>query len=361
MYLAPSKHIIMNKFKFYFILFSTLLVLFSCNNDDDEVTTTPLRDFDEQYATDIANIEKYLQTHYLNLENVTDIASVVNSADLIKPLPTTGTIPPSIYSLLNSTTLPRLLYKEVTKTSHEMNTPYKVYYLQFREGNSTEKPCPLDEVLVTYRGTSLASGTGGTVSETEFDSSSIGIKFTLSATVSGWGEIIPLFGKGIFDETATGNGPNVYNNYGAGIMFLPSGLGYYNGSNTNIPSYSPLVFSFQLQNLKHVDNDSDGILTADEIVRNTDGSFTYTDTDGDTYADYIDRDDDNDGYPTLNETKYYLPIGIDPLQIVHYYPYNGALVDDPDTLIDETKGIPNCSNDFTTPTRTRKHLDKNCH
>lgn len=303
MYLAPSKHIIMNKFKFYFILFSTLLVLFSsCNKDDDEVAATPLRDFDEQFVADSTAIYTYLTTHYLK-EGVTDYAQEVNSVDLIKTLPTTGTIPPSIYSLLNSPTLPKLLYKEVTIASHGMNTPYKVYYLQFREGDSSEKPCPFDEVLVTYRGTSLASGTGGTVSETEFDNSSIGIKFTLSATVSGWGEIIPLFGKGIFDETATGNGPNVYNNYGAGIMFLPSGLAYYNGSRTNIPSYSPLVFSFQLLNLKRSDNDNDGILTVDEIIRNTDNTFTYIDTDGDGIYDFGDFDDDNDGFTTRNEIK----------------------------------------------------------
>lgn len=358
----------MNKFKFYFILFSTLLVLFSsCNKDDDDPTVTPLRDFDEQYATDIANIEKYLQTHYLNLENITDIASIVNSDNLIKKLPTTGTIPPSIYSLLNSQTLPRLLYKEVTIASHEMNSPYRVYYLQFREGNSTEKPCPLDEVLVTYRGTSLKSETDVLtqeliVTETEFEDSPVANLFNLGTVfVKGWPEIFPMFGKGVFDETATGNGPNTYTNYGAGIMFLPSGLAYYNQSpQTNIPSYSPLVFSFKLFNLKRNDLDNDGILSINEIVRKTDNTFTYTDTDGDGAADYRDLDDDNDGYTTRNETKYINPS--DPLSEVHYYPFNGTSTDDPNTLwIDERQGIPSCSNDFITTTRKRKHLDNTCH
>lgn len=335
----------MNKFKFYFILFSTLLVLFSsCNKDDNEVVSTPLRDFDEQFVTDSTAIYKYLTTHYLDLENVTDIASVVNSAGLIKKMPTTGTLPPSIYSLLNSTTYPKLLYKEVTVASHEMNTPYKVYYLQFREGDVSEKPCPLDEVLVTYRGTSLKSETetltNGTqvtvVNETEFENSPVSSLFALSSVVSGWQEIFPMFGKGTFDEVATGNNPNVYTNFGAGVMFLPSGLAYYNGSRTNIPSYSPLVFSFQLLNLKRVDTDNDGILTVDEIVKNSNGIYvadSYVDTDKDGTADYRDFDDDNDGFPTRNEIK----------------DLNGNLI----PFID----IPTCSGG----NGKKRHLDSTCH
>jgi hypothetical protein len=31
------------------------------------------------------------------------------------------------------------------------------------------------------------------------------------------------------------------NDFGAGIMFIPSGLGYYAAGSASIPSYSPLV------------------------------------------------------------------------------------------------------------------------
>ena len=303
MYLAPSKHIIMNKFKFYFILFSTLLVLFSsCNKDDDEVAATPLRDFDEQFKTDIEDIELYLSTHKLN-SDIIDYAVNVNSSNLLIKCPSTDL---ARLSLLNENTSPKLLSKLVKK--HDIT--YKVYYIQFQEGNAEEKPCPLDEVLVTYRGTSLKSGTETqstgqveVINATEFENNPTNSKFTLSSTIAGWQEIFPLFGKGTFDETATGNGPNVYSNFGSGIMFLPSGLAYYNGSRTNIPSYSPLVFSFQLLNLKRIDNDGDGIFTIDEIVKNTDYSFTYSDSDGDGIVDFLDFDDDNDGFPTRNEIK----------------------------------------------------------
>lgn len=336
MYLAPSKHIIMNKFKFYFILFSTLLVLFSsCNKDDDEVASTPLRDFGAQFKTDSISIDKYLQTHYLNLDGITDIASVVNSADLIKKMPTTGTLPPSIFTLYNSPNLPRLLIKKIKK--HDIT--YSVYYLQFSEGDSSEKPCPYDEVLVTYRGTSLKSETDVLtqeliVTETEFENSPVANLFNLGTVfVKGWPEIFPMFGKGVFDETATGNGPNVYANYGAGIMFLPSGLAYYQQSpQTNIPSYSPLVFSFQLLNFKRIDNDNDGILTVDELAVNSEGK--YADTDGDGIYDFGDFDDDNDGFTTRNEIK------------------------KPDGTLYLFNEIPGCDGFATDPNRIKRHLIK---
>ena len=302
----------MNKFKFYFILFSTLLVLFSCNKDDDEPTVTPLRDFDEQFKADSINIDLYLKTHKLNPIFSSDYISNINNPNLI--IKTTDES--ESLSKLNETTFPKLLIKKVTIASHEMKNPYQVYYLQFREGDSAEKPCPFDEVLVTYRGTSLKSETETlldgsqrkVVNETEFENIPLATIIPLTptssnlTTITGWKEIFPMFGKGIFDEVATGNDPNVYNNYGTGIMFLPSGLGYYQQSpQTNIPSYSPLVFSFQLLNFKRIDNDNDGIMTVDELAVNSEGK--YADTDGDGIYDFGDFDDDNDGYPTRNEIK----------------------------------------------------------
>ncbi|MCZ8197137.1 MAG: hypothetical protein O9267_06000 [Flavobacterium sp.] len=350
----------MNKFKFYFILFSTLLVLFSsCNKDDDEVAATPLRDFGDQFKTDIENIELYLSTHKLN-PDITDYAANVNSSNLLIKCSSTDL---ARLSLLGENTSPKLLSKLVNK--HDIT--YKVYYLQFQEGNSVEKPCPYDEILVTYRGTSLksetetqTSGQVKVVNETEFENSPVANLFNLGTVfVKGWPEIFPMFGIGVFDETATGNGPNVYTNYGAGIMFLPSGLAYYQQSpQTNIPSYSPLVFSFQLLNLKRSDNDNDGILTVDELAVNSEGK--YTDTDGDGIYDFGDIDDDNDGFTTLNEIKKPTPLGINQGTSL-YYPFN-PIVDNPLTTdIDESepKGIPDKSGDFSTPTRVRRHLDKN--
>ncbi len=52
-----------------------------------------------------------------------------------------------------------------------------------------------------------------------------------------------------------------------------------------------------IPNYIDIDDDNDGILTADEI--NDDGSIN--DTDGDQIPNYLDADDDGDNIPTLNE------------------------------------------------------------
>ena len=116
-------------------------------------------------------------------------------------------------------------------------------------------------------------------------------------------------------------------------MFLPSGLAYYNAATATIPSYSPLVFSFKLYDLKRADQDGDGVLSIDEDL-NHDGDFTNDDTDGDGIQNYLDIDDDGDGALTKNEIK-----------------INGVTPTSYDLIQD-------CSG---TTTGTKKHLDKTCH
>ncbi|MCX6185288.1 MAG: hypothetical protein NTX74_09760 [Flavobacterium sp.] len=178
----------------------------------------------------------------------------------------------------------------------------------------------------------------------------------LNQTIRGWQEIIPLFKSGQIVNTS-GSDPVNYTDFGAGVMFLPSGLAYYNIGSGSIPSYSPLVFSFKLYDVRRADQDGDGIFSIDES-NESNGVYDFTkDTDGDGSPDYLDIDDDGDGYFTKTETKY-----TDSAGVVHYYPFNGAAVDDPATpLVDETKGVPSCGLDYITPTRVRRYLDKTCH
>jgi hypothetical protein len=133
--------------------------------------------------------------------------------------------------------------------------------------------------------------------------------------------------------TDTPGEPVSYNNFGAGVMFIPSGLGYYNIATTTIPAYAQLMFEFKLYKVQRSDNDSDGILSNDEDL-NGNGIFTDDDTDGDGIYNFVDSDDDGDGYLTRNEIKYTLN------NVTYLYPYNGAAVNDPDTPIDETRGVP---------------------
>ena len=85
-----------------------------------------------------------------------------------------------------------------------------------------------------------------------------------------------------------------------GAMFLPSGLGYFSSYQSGIPSYSNLVFKFELMQMQVNDHDSDNIPTYMEVSL---GSLDLygLDTDLDLFADFLDLDDDGDGTDTSDE------------------------------------------------------------
>jgi hypothetical protein len=122
----------------------------------------------------------------------------------------------------------------------------------------------------------------------------------LQQVIQGWQEIFPEFktGNSVTDPLT---GLTTYSDFGAGVMFVPSALGYYNQAVGNIGSYTPLIFNFKLKKLKYKDHDGDKILSKDEYGGPTSG--TALDSDGDGKSDYGDFDDDNDGLLTKNEIK----------------------------------------------------------
>jgi hypothetical protein len=82
-------------------------------------------------------------------------------------------------------------------------------------------------------------------------------------------------------------------------MFLPSGLGFYSGTNSGT-SYDNLVFKFELLQYEEVDHDGDGIPSHMEDL--DDNLYVLDDdTDEDRAYNYIDVDDDNDGVLTRDE------------------------------------------------------------
>ncbi len=357
---------IMNKFKFYFILFNLTFVLFSCDKSSSD-SSIPIRDFAVQYAADIAIIEDYLTTHYLDYTNEeVTISKITDPTTQIKMM-----------LLLNSETYPKLLVKEVALD----DIIYKLYYIKLKADNPSDTaiaPSRADEVLTSYRGSYLFYSsvtedevTTITLNSTLFEyTPNPTLYFSLDRVVRGWTEIMPLFKPG--NKVDVEGQPISYTDSGAGIIFIPSGLGYYNRAQPGVPSYSPLVFTFNLLQVKFGDQDKDGILSNDEDF-NTIGDFTDDDIDGDGIQNLYDVDDDGDGYFTLTETKR-PDIIINGVKTANgYYPYNGAAIDDPATLyIDERQGIPRkftgpidevtglrtpLESDFTDPTRLRRHID----
>lgn len=325
----------MNKFKLYFLVISVTLILFSCNKEDD-VTIIPVRDYASQYETEIVTIENYLKTSYV--KEVIDNPGFSDDQDV-----TIAKIPAGNTTLVSIWDDPRLTFKPVEL--HGIT--YKLYYLNLRQGDieNGSSPCRVDNVLNAYAGSYLyddsetndAGVTTIDIETTPFDRNDYpSIFFALNDLIRGWQEILPLFNTGTYDASANPNNPAIYQNFGAGVMFIPSGLGYYNSGTSSIPAYSPLIFTFKLYDLKRVDSDGDGIYSYQEDA-NGNGDITDDDTDGDGTINIFDIDDDGDGVLTKNEIKNASGTT---------YSFNN---------------IPDCSGDTTSPTRLKRHLDKDCY
>jgi hypothetical protein len=297
----------MNKFKFYFILLITSITIFSCSKNDKTETVEPLRDYKTQHDADIANIEDYLKTNYIDVKQHPGFTDDQNVT--IEKLDANHTV-----SIWNQTTYPLK-----TKTVKLHDIVYTFYYLVLREGKKDAvtglggvSPCNVDGVLTSYRGTYLSSTTTtpSTVTATQFEEAILPNEFfSLFTTVTGWGETFPQFKTGSY--TVNSNGTITYTDFGAGVMFLPSGLGYYASGSYSIPAYSPLVFSFKLYDIQRLDQDGDGIPSYLEDASPADGYMRFLptgvenpdDTDKDGIPDFYDIDDDGDNYTTKFEIK----------------------------------------------------------
>lgn len=317
----------MNKFKYYFILIITCLSLFSCSKDDNSIEEVPLRDFGEQFAKDNDSIEKFLNTYYI--EKITNAPGKLEDQDIKMTKIPEGGNQASLMSYLNSPTFPKLLVRNVDL--HEIK--YKLYYLVLREGVG-EKPVNVDGIFATYKGTLLNE----TVFDQSFDPQAL---WNLDGTgtrgvfVEGWRQIFPQFRTGTYDESGNNDGTLVYNDFGAGVMFLPSGLAYYSSGSGAIPSYTPIIFSFKLYEVRRYDHDNDGIPSYLEDI-DGDGYVNNDDSDKDGVPNFLDIDDDGDGFTTRSEIT-----------------LNGVIT--PFNL------IPDCSGNTTNLDRKRKHLDPSCH
>lgn len=381
----------MNKFKFYFIVIIASVSLFSCSKDDPSAIIEPPRDYQKQYDAEIALIETFLKESYIN---VIYYPGFVEDQDVTIKKIDAGQ--PSIYSYLNATTYPKLLVRPVKV--HDIE--YKLYYLVLRPGVG-ESPTNVDGVFASYKGTYLTQSAATATKPSVFTTTLFEeVKFpqtiqSLNSVITGWSETFPQFKTGTSKINA--DGTVTHNDFGAGVMFLPSGLGYYNLGANSIPAYTPLIFSFKLYSIQRLDQDNDGIFSYQEDLNNDNYIYNYLNTtlfptapvDGIRYADdfpdkdgipnFFDIDDDGDNYTTkLEITKPTGKVGVvieNGVAVNYgpskYYPYDAfTIADDPSTTVDESlksepRGIPAYSAtgtpDYTSPNRLRIHLDKDHH
>ncbi|AOR27519.1 hypothetical protein FORMB_04630 [Formosa sp. Hel1_33_131] len=273
------------KYKYNILFICALIIsVISCSPDDeDSIVSVPENDRTEQQVTDNDALEIFLNTHYYNSTEVSALANP-SMADVV------------ITELLDGETLPSdvtLLMSAVeTKTTTYLEVEYEYYILRINQGGGAESPHFCDKLRIKYAG-SLMDGTN-------FDTKSIPVSVDLAGYVPGWGRVMPEFNVGTFITNS--DGTVSFDDYGMGVMFLPSGLGYYADYQETIPSYSNLVFKFELLQSETADHDFDNIPTYMEVIE-ADYDLFGKDTDEDLVVDFVDGDDDGDGTSTADEVR----------------------------------------------------------
>ena len=281
------------------------IFFWTCNNDDDlDIESVPPRSLAEVEAENDEEIREYLQTHFYNYE---EFASPPMDFDFKIVFDTIAGVNADKTPLIQQVESDQIVVSsDEFGLSAEETVTHTFYYLVAREGVG-ENPTIADSVFVRYRGNLL--------DDTNFDGSfEIPVWFDLAQIqgpqqgARGFTEAMPYFDAG-GDVVDNGDGTFFVNDYGIGAMFLPSGLGFFNVSQGEIPAYSPLIFTVDLWTLQRTDHDGDGVLSILEDV-NGDGYLYNDNTDEQEeedsgslirFSDFLDTDDDQDGTPTRDE------------------------------------------------------------
>jgi FKBP-type peptidyl-prolyl cis-trans isomerase FkpA len=303
-----------------------LISVISCKKDDSTSSEIVLRDRQEVYDENIIEIESYLQSNYLELD--ADLNATVKEID------------GSQTSIWDDATYPlqSMIVKNDVRTSNFTDgvstdvVDYKLYYVILNEGGGVN-PAQVDSVFTAYKGWDFESKT--------FDQNNQGIWFTYPQTtqfdplsISGYRQVLSKI-KTEASSTLNGNGTTTHTDYGNVLVFIPSGLAYFNSSISG-KSYNPIAFQIKLFSRKQNDHDRDRIKSNNEDL-NGDNDYYNDDSDGDKIPNFLDIDDDGDGIVTkaeIIETN-------DGNGNITYYSFDN---------------IPFCN-----PGSIKKHLDASCH
>src|SRR6478672_8133478 len=156
------------------LLLASLISVVSCSKEDDP-EPTPLRDYAQQYATDLDAIQTFLKTHAIT---VTNNPGATNDQDVTYTV-VPSLDPTSIWGSNATTHNANLLEWPVEKDG----ITYIAYYLELRQGSgpTSKSPCNLDGVLTAYKGQLMDDDM------TVFDSNNYPQDyFTLSGLIRGW-------------------------------------------------------------------------------------------------------------------------------------------------------------------------------
>ncbi|BAO74261.1 FKBP-type peptidyl-prolyl cis-trans isomerase [Winogradskyella sp. PG-2] len=280
--------------KLSIFVIAILAVFISCKDDDDITTTFVEADRTEQQVKDRDSILSYLSTHYYNSSFLETGSNHKYTDIIITELPQDDD---GNYLDMPDPDQNTLLIDDVdVLTTTYLDVEYEYYILRLNQG-AGESPHFTDAVRMRYEGSSVQTEEVFDSRVTPVDLNLQGNGFTTFGTIRAWNLVIPSFNSAL--DFTFDNGIVNYNNFGLGVMFVPSGLGYFSGSTTGF-SYDNLVFKFELLQMEELDHDNDGVPSYIEDLDNS-LSVDDDDTDEDLFPNYIDVDDDEDGVFTINE------------------------------------------------------------
>lgn len=197
----------------------------SCEKEDP-IVLPQKRDYQTQYNDEIVKIENYLKTHSISVVDnpgATDDQNVfytlVPSLDINSIWGTDPLVP-------NANVL--------TKLVTVGGVVHKIYYVKFRDGVGASPN--LSSQIRAYYNFALLNDDSTIIQTTTTN----GVNLFMNGLILGWQNILPEFKMG------TITGTNQYNDFGAGVMFLPSALAYYERNTSGVPAYSPVIFNFKL-------------------------------------------------------------------------------------------------------------------
>ena len=284
--------------KKYLPLLVFILVIIGCEQDDDSIPTVPERDRTEQQIADKDSLEDYLRGHYYN-SSLFESGTNLTIDDIViteMPVDENGNYLPEPPDPANNT---RLWDAVELKTTTFQDVDYEYYILRLNQGGG-ESPEFTDQVRVVYEG--FLETTGDVFDEvaTPIELSMQGIPGVggTGGVIRGWQLILSDFNTA--ESFEINNGLVQYDDFGLGVMFIPSGLGYYSVPVPNVPSYSNLIFKFELLQFEVNDHDGDGVPS---YIEDVNGNLDVLDdnSDEDGLPDFFDTDDDDDDVATFDE------------------------------------------------------------
>ncbi|MCW5517307.1 FKBP-type peptidyl-prolyl cis-trans isomerase [Muriicola sp. Z0-33] len=287
------------------IVVGVLIFFASCKKDDNsDIEIVPPRTLSEVAVEDDAEIRAYLETHFYNYDEFDNPPAGFDFKIVLDTIEGSNADKTPLIDMVESSVI-SVSSDEFALTDEE-TVSHTLYYLVAREGAGVF-PTVADSTFVRYKGSLL----DGSVFDGSFETP---IWFDLAALqgplqgARGFSEAMPNFktGGNIIDN---GDGTFTVEEYGVGLMFLPSGLGFFNTAQTGIEAYTPLIFSIDLFTYNEADHDNDGVPSIQEDV-NGDGYLYNDNTDAQAeedagitlrFSDFLDQDDDQDGTLTRDE------------------------------------------------------------